>query len=62
VVAKVYANILKPLVHIWILPSQVGFEPNICVLENIFLAFEAIEWTLENKQDLSMLLLNFEKA
>lgn len=33
-----------------------------CILDNIFLAFEAIEWTLETKQDLSMLLLDFEKA
>ena len=62
VVAKVYANRMKPLLHHWILPSQTGFVPNRCILDNIFLAFEAIEWTLENKQDLSMLLLDFEKA
>ena len=53
---------MKPLLHHWILPSQTGFVPNRCILDNIFLAFEAIEWTLENKQDLSMLLLDFEKA
>lgn len=62
VVAKVYANRMKPLLHNWILPSQTGFVPNRCILDNIFLAFEAIEWALENKQDLSMLLLDFEKA
>jgi hypothetical protein len=62
VVAKVYANRMKPLLHHWILPSQTGFVPNRCILDNIFLAFEAIEWTLENKQNLSMLLLDFEKA
>ena len=62
ILAKVYANRMKPLLHNWILPSQTGFVPNRCILDNIFLAFEAIEWTLENKQDLSMLLLDFEKA
>ena len=61
-VAKVYANRMKPLLHNWILPSQTGFVPNRCILDNIFLAFESIEWALENKQDLSMLLLDFEKA
>jgi hypothetical protein len=53
---------MKPLLHHWILPSQTGFVPNRCILDNVFLAFEAREWTLENKQDLSMLLLDFEKA
>ena len=62
VVAKIYANRMKPLLHYWILPSQTGFVPNRCILDNVFLAFEAIEWTLENKQNLSMLLLDFEKA
>lgn len=62
VVAKVYANRMKTLLHHWILPSQTGFVPNRCILDNIFLAFEAIEWALENQQDLSMLLLDFEKA
>ena len=62
IVAKVYANRMKPLLHNWILPSQTGFVPNRCILDYIFLAFEAIEWTLENKQALSMLLLDFEKA
>ena len=62
IVAKVYANRMKPLLHHWILPSQTGFVPNRCILDNIFLAFEAIEWTLENQQNLTMLLLDFEKA
>jgi hypothetical protein len=62
IVAKVYANRMKPLLHNWILPSQTGFVPNRCILDNIFLAFETIAWTRENQQDLSMLLLDFEKA
>ena len=62
VIAKIYANRMKPLLHNWILPSQTGFVPNRCILDNIFLAFESVEWSLENKQDLSMLLLDFEKA
>ena len=43
IVAKVYANRMKPLLHNWILPSQTGFIPNRCILDNVFLAFEAIE-------------------
>ena len=62
VLAKVYANKMKPFLHLWILPSLTWFDPNHCILDNIFLAFEAIEWALENKQDLSMLLLDFKKA
>jgi hypothetical protein len=62
IVAKVYANRMKPLLHHWILPSQTGFVPNRCILDNIFLAFETIAWTRESQQDLSMLLLDFEKA
>jgi exonuclease III len=62
VIAKVYANRMKPMLHHWILPSQTGFVPNRCILDNIFLAFESIVWSLENNQALSMLLLDFEKA
>jgi hypothetical protein len=62
VIAKIYANRMKPLLHHWILPSQTGFVPNRCILDNIFLAFEAIDWSLESNQDISMLLLDFEKA
>ena len=62
VVAKVYANRIKPLLHNWILPSQTGFVPNRCILDNIFLAFETIAWTMESHQEITMLLLDFEKA
>lgn len=53
---------MKPLLHNCILPSQTGFVPNRCILDNVFLAFEAIAWTKESQQQLSMLLLDFEKA
>jgi hypothetical protein len=62
IVAKIYTNRMKPMLHHWIPPSQTGFVPNRCILDNIFLAFEAIEWTLENRQELCMVLLDFEKA
>ena len=62
VIAKIYANRMKPLLHHRILPSQTGFVPNRCILDNIFLAFEAIDWTLESNQSISLLLLDFEKA
>ena len=53
---------MKPLLHNWILPSQTGFVPHRCILDNIFLAFEAVAWTRENQQELSMFLLVFEKT
>lgn len=53
---------MKPLLHNWILPSQTWFVPNRCIVDNIFLAFEAMTWTRKNQQDLSMLLLDFEKT
>lgn len=62
VIAKIYATRMKPMLHQWILPSQTGFVPNRCILDNIFLAFEAIDWTLESNQHISLLLLDFEKA
>ena len=62
VLAKIYANRMKPMLHHWILPSQTGFVPNRCILDNMFLAFEAIDWTLESNQSISLLLLDFEKA
>lgn len=62
VIAKIYANRMKPMLHHWILPSQTGFVPNRCILDNIFLAFETLDWTLESNQKIIMLLLDFEKA
>lgn len=43
IVAKVYANRMKSLLHHWILPFQTCFVSNRCILNNIFLEFEAIE-------------------
>ena len=61
-IAKIYATRMKPLLHHWILPSQTGFVPNRCILDNIFLAFESIDWALESNQNISLVLLDFEKA
>jgi hypothetical protein len=32
------------------------------ILDNVFMAHEALEWAEENNQDLVLLLLNFKKA
>jgi hypothetical protein len=32
------------------------------IIDNIFLAQEAMEWAVHNKQDLTLLLLDFERA
>lgn len=62
IVAKVYANRIKPMLLNWILSSQTGFVPNKCILDNIFLAFEAIAWTRDSQQEIRMLLLDYKKS
>jgi hypothetical protein len=39
-----------------------GFVHGRFILDNVFLAFEAMEWANESDENLIMLLLNFEKA
>lgn len=65
---SVYKNFAKTLagrVHVAlthiIRPNQTGFVEGRSILDNIFMAQEALGWAEESEQDL-VLLLNFEKA
>lgn len=60
--AKLIAARLKPMLPSLIQPSQTGFVPKRNILNNIFAAEESIEWAVESKQDLVLMLLDFEKA
>jgi len=43
-------------------PNQTGFVEGRSILDNVFIAQEALEWAEEDNQDLVLLLLDFEKA
>ena len=62
ILAKLLALRMTKNISIWIDPSQTGFVPGKCIFDNLFLAFEALQWGPESNQDLVMLLLDFEKA
>jgi hypothetical protein len=62
VLAKILAGRVKvALTHI-IRPNQTGFVEGRNIIDNTFLAQEALEWVEESEQDLVLLLLDFEKA
>jgi len=54
-------RIQSALTHI-IRPNQTGFVEGRSILDNVFLAQEALGWAEENEQDLVPLLLDFKKA
>jgi hypothetical protein len=62
IIAKTLANRLQPLLPSCILPTQTAFVKNRCILDNVLLATEAIEWAKESQQDTILLLLDFERA
>jgi len=62
IVAKTLAKRLQPLLDIIIRPNQTGFIKERSIIDNVFLAFESMEWARESSQDMVMLLLDFEKA
>ena len=60
--AKTLSSRVKGRIHKWIRRSQIGFVPNRCILNNVVLAQEAIVWAKESRQDLVVLLFDFEKT
>ncbi len=44
------------------MPNQTKFVKGRCILDNTFLAQEALDWVVESDRDLVLLLLDFEKA
>ncbi len=59
---KTLTNWFQPFLLTWIRPSQTRFVQGRSILDNVFLAFEAMERGKESDQDLVFLLLDFEKA
>lgn len=60
--AKVMANQMQKGLSSWIRASQTGFVRNRNILDNVFLAYKAMEWAQESNQDLVILMIDFEKA
>jgi len=62
VLAKILAWRVKvALTHIT-RPNQTGFVEGRSIIDNTFMAQEALEWAKENEQDLVLLLFDFKKA
>jgi hypothetical protein len=62
ILAKTLARRLQAHLPSIVRPSQTGFVEGRSILDNTFLAQEALEWAVESDQDLVLLLLDFEKA
>ncbi len=62
VLAKMLAGRLQGFLPHIIRPNQTGFVEGRSILDNTFLAQEALEWAEESNQDLVLLLLDFDKT
>jgi hypothetical protein len=62
ILAKTLAGRIQPALSHIIRPNQTGFVEGRSILDNIFMAQEALGWAEESDQDLVLLLLDFEKA
>ena len=60
--AKAMSNRMQPLLPEWIQSLQTAFVKNRQILDNVFLAYEAMEWAKMSNQDLVVLMIDFEKA
>jgi hypothetical protein len=62
ILAKILARRIQEFLPLVIRPNQTGFVEGRSILDNNFLAQEALVWAPESGQDLVLLLLDFEKA
>jgi hypothetical protein len=62
ILAKAMARKLQPMLDNLIHPNQIGFIKGRSIIDNVFLAFEMMEWVVESNQPMVMMLLDFEKA
>ncbi len=62
ILAKVLAERIQAALPNIIRPNQTEFVEGRSILDNVFMAQEALEWAEESDQDLVLLLLDFEKA
>jgi hypothetical protein len=60
--AKKMARRLQPMLEQIIRPNQTSFMKGHNIIDNVFLAFEMLDWAAESNQPMAMLLLDFEKA
>jgi hypothetical protein len=62
ILAKTLTLQMQPHLTVWICTTQTAYIPGRCILDNIYLAQEAIQYAPESNQNLALLLLDFEKA
>lgn len=62
IIAKTVANRAQCYLSQWIRATQTRFVKDRYILDNVFCAYEAMEWARESNQDLVILLLDFKKA
>jgi hypothetical protein len=61
-IAKLLASRIQPMLTQLVRANQTCFMKGRSIIDNVFLAIELMEWALETKQPMVMLLLDFEKA
>ena len=52
---------VQPFLNRLIRPNQIGFLKGRSILDNAFLSMEMMNWAIESKQPMVMLLLDFKK-
>jgi hypothetical protein len=62
ILAKTLTIKIQEFLPLMIKPNQTGFVERKSILDNNFLAQEALVWATESDQDLILLLLDFEKT
>jgi len=62
ILAKILVGRIQGVLPHIIRPNQTGFVEGRSILDNVYLAQEALVWAEEDNQDLVLLLLDFEKA
>jgi len=62
ILTKIFAERVQTVLPHVIRPNHTGFVEGRSILDNVFMAQEALEWAEEDNQDLVLLLLDFEKA
>jgi hypothetical protein len=62
ILAKTFVERIQAALPNIVRPNQTGFVEGRSILDNVFMAQEALEWAEESDQDFILLLLDFEKA
>jgi hypothetical protein len=62
ILTKATANRHKSGISKWVSTSQSTYIPGIDIINNLFFAQEALSWTKETCQEMTILLLDFSKA